>query len=397
MKKVDMPDKFQIPWANNAGSSYIRTIPKESHIGITDGRASLADGWVPLNFVDEVAGGVAPSGADDNGIKKQITENIRWQSAGMFPQYDATFSTAIGGYPEGSILLSADLAGLWQSLVDDNTSNPDTGGANWASCIIQRDEILALIPPVSSISQYQNYKALSVGINNDLVVITCDSAILINSAGQGHKEKTISLTIDSGGTVGSPLSIMSGKLANKIYYVWFWYNETDGLTATLDISSTTPTAPTGYVSTDYMSRMPGFVLTDSTADKYLMQTVTTGDLTTYRPLTGSNTPTFPVIYSGTLGSLTAVNWRGYAPPTQRELIIRAGGGGSRNIILVAPNSGYTDMYGGNPCPIILDWQSTSEGVQQSVIQPIITESNNIYVMASGATSYVSIFGCRDNI
>ena len=252
----------------------------------------------------------------------------------------------------------------------------------------------------SSTPRYSNYRAVSVGINNNSVVITCDSVDLVNSAGQIYTAKNVSLTINSAGTVGAPLSIMSSKVASTIYYLWIWRSamvNSGNPTATLDISRTAPTAPTGYVSTDYRARMPGFALTDDTSDKYLMQIATAGDLTTYRPLTGSNTPALPLIHSGILGSLTAVDWRGYAPPTQRELILRVGGGGSRNMILVAPNSGYTDIYGINPCPIILDRQSTSEDVRQSVIQSIITESNNIYVMASGAISYVSVFGCRDNI
>ena len=105
MKQSDIPDKFPIPWANNAGAGFKKTIPITSQIGVVDGKASLADGWPPLNFDDVLIGGVPSSGADDNGIKNQITANIRWSAnAGMIPQYDTAFSSFIGGYPKGSIL-----------------------------------------------------------------------------------------------------------------------------------------------------------------------------------------------------------------------------------------------------------------------------------------------------
>ena len=45
--------------------------------------------------------------------------------------YDAGFSSENGGYPFGAFLQSANGLGWWFSTVDDNTSDPDTGGGNW--------------------------------------------------------------------------------------------------------------------------------------------------------------------------------------------------------------------------------------------------------------------------
>jgi len=136
MKEADIPDKFPIPWANSASGTHKRSIPTSSQIGTTDGRASLEDGWVPLNFIDESAGGVPPSGKDDNGIKNRMTATLRWYSAGMHPKYDSSFSTAIGGYPLGAVLMKSDNSGFWRSTADDNTTNPDTGGAGWVSMTV---------------------------------------------------------------------------------------------------------------------------------------------------------------------------------------------------------------------------------------------------------------------
>jgi len=131
MLASNIPANFQLPFGNSASGAYIRAIPVASQIGITAGAASLTDGFPPVCFADPLAGGVPPSGADFNGILNEITANIRWWGAGGYPKRDATFSAAIGGYPNGAILQSADNTGYWISTADNNTSDPDANGANW--------------------------------------------------------------------------------------------------------------------------------------------------------------------------------------------------------------------------------------------------------------------------
>lgn len=132
MQITDIPTKFQIPWANGASSPFIRPIPQASQLGIQNGAASLTDGYPPLTFLQPSAGGVSPFGADTNGILNQVTAWIRWASAGAPIAWDSAFSAGIGGYPKGALVQSATTFGLWWlSLADSNTTNPDTGGANW--------------------------------------------------------------------------------------------------------------------------------------------------------------------------------------------------------------------------------------------------------------------------
>lgn len=46
--------------------------------------------------------------------------------------YNATLQADIGGYPEGAIVASIANPGmLWLSIVDNNATNPDTGGTGW--------------------------------------------------------------------------------------------------------------------------------------------------------------------------------------------------------------------------------------------------------------------------
>jgi microcystin-dependent protein len=133
MNQANTPPKFPLVWGSSASSAYIRSIPSTSQIGIMNCAASLPDGFPPLTFTPAGAGGCPPFGQDFNGILKQITQWSQWYSAGAPIYYDATFATgSAAGYPKGAIVQSSIVAGdFWLSQADGNTTNPDTGGANW--------------------------------------------------------------------------------------------------------------------------------------------------------------------------------------------------------------------------------------------------------------------------
>lgn len=131
MKASAIPTRFPIPFAADAGSSYIRPIPEASQIGVTPGAASLFDGFPPVTMQPISSSGVPPFGQDMNGILFQTTSWSQWQNVGGPVPYDATLSSAIGGYPGGTILTAATSGAFWFSTADDNTSNPNSGGANW--------------------------------------------------------------------------------------------------------------------------------------------------------------------------------------------------------------------------------------------------------------------------
>jgi hypothetical protein len=137
MKASDVPAGFPIPFAANAAGGLIRPIPRASQIGVQDGAASLNDGFVPDNFVPVGAGGVPPFGQDFNGLFNQVTKWNQWSEAGGPIYYDATFSAGIGGYPKGSLLnATSGLGFYWISTADDNPTNPDAAGANWAATFL---------------------------------------------------------------------------------------------------------------------------------------------------------------------------------------------------------------------------------------------------------------------
>jgi hypothetical protein len=131
MQLVNLPAKFNIPFANGAVAPYIRDVP-QNPTG-TPGQASLQTGFPPENFSPVASGGVPPFGSDFNGLLNQATDWNRWQAAGVaFPPYDAAFQTAIGGYPHSALVSSLveDML-IYYSLVDNNLTNPDAGGAGW--------------------------------------------------------------------------------------------------------------------------------------------------------------------------------------------------------------------------------------------------------------------------
>lgn len=128
MQASNAPSKSAVPFADSGTKN---TIPVASQIGVTPGAASFTDGFPPLTMTPLAAGGVPPYGADFNGILNFLSAAARWAQAGASYPYDAAFAASIGGYPKGAVLWNADATGLWFNLADNNTSNPDSGGANW--------------------------------------------------------------------------------------------------------------------------------------------------------------------------------------------------------------------------------------------------------------------------
>ncbi len=128
MLLASAPSKVVEAFAAGGGKN---VIPVPSQIGITPGAASWTDGFPPLTRTDPIAGGVGPSGLDMNGALNAISALSIWYNAGAGFPYDAVFSATVGGYPAGARVLQASGAGYWRSTVDNNVTDPDTGGAGW--------------------------------------------------------------------------------------------------------------------------------------------------------------------------------------------------------------------------------------------------------------------------
>ena len=124
MQSSQIPVKFVAPFAHAAGGGYITSpIPVTSPGGNATG---LDTGFPPQT---DMVGG-APRIQDFNGAFNQITAWNLWQGGQGVP-YDATYQTAIGGYWKGAYVLAATGNAFWISTVENNMTDPDTGGAGW--------------------------------------------------------------------------------------------------------------------------------------------------------------------------------------------------------------------------------------------------------------------------
>lgn len=129
MQSSDLPTRIQLPFADSGSKN---TIPTAA--SATPGRASYEEGFPPETMVPPGSGGVAPFGQDFNGVFYDLSRWNRWGAAGGPVFYNSAFSTAVGGYPQGANLAStSSFSRVWTSLVNNNTSDPDAGGANWVS------------------------------------------------------------------------------------------------------------------------------------------------------------------------------------------------------------------------------------------------------------------------
>jgi hypothetical protein len=129
LSDAGIPTKVPTTWGTSApGGNITCPMPIPSQIGITPGRASWTDGFPPVTFLPA---GIPPYGQDFNGVLCQLSQWTRWQNAGAAIPYDATFQTAVGGYPRNAVIGSLVNSFFWLSTADNNTSDPETGGANW--------------------------------------------------------------------------------------------------------------------------------------------------------------------------------------------------------------------------------------------------------------------------
>lgn len=130
MQASNAPSKSAVPFAQSGTKN---TIPVASQIGVTPGAASFTDGFPPLTMTPLAAGGVPPYGADFNGILNFLSDAVRWSQVGGGYSHDAVFAGAVGGYPRGALLLKDSGAGYWLNTAENNSTNPDTGGAGWSA------------------------------------------------------------------------------------------------------------------------------------------------------------------------------------------------------------------------------------------------------------------------
>lgn len=130
MKRTDAPKKQPVPFGVNG--------PREDLLPTTpagNNQASYDSGFPPVTMILKSAGGLPPKGEDFNQILFELSALNRWGSSGTLNSYDSTFATSIGGYAKGSMVLSDSGLIIYMNTVDDNITNPNTGGAGWVNLL----------------------------------------------------------------------------------------------------------------------------------------------------------------------------------------------------------------------------------------------------------------------
>lgn len=231
MQASNAPTKVQTPFASSGDK---QSIPVASQIGIADGRASYTDGFPPLTRTPVVAGGVPPFGTDMNGILYAVTAIQQWQSAGGTFSYDAAFSTAIGGYPKGAILARASYDGFWINGTDNNTANPDTGGAGWRAAF-----------PAGVVGLARNAKMLITAASAS-ATFTADELIVATALnGQNYRVSSFNKTINLGTTGAGGMDTGTAPVSGFVG-IYAIYNPTTGASALLATNATSAAAPEVY-------------------------------------------------------------------------------------------------------------------------------------------------------
>lgn len=231
MQASNAPSKSAVPFAQSGTKN---TIPVASQIGVTPGAASFTDGFPPLTMTPLAAGGVPPYGADFNGILNFLSAAVRWAQAGGGYPYDGAFSTAVGGYPRGARVLSADGTGAWRSISDNNTTDPDAGGAGWVAAA-----------PVGLAGKASNLRS-SLATAAASTSFTADEVIVATAlGGQGYRLGNFSKTLNLA-TTGAGGMDTGAAPANGYVGVYAIYNPTTGASSLLARNATGALMPTIY-------------------------------------------------------------------------------------------------------------------------------------------------------
>ncbi|WP_149572520.1 hypothetical protein [Serratia nevei] len=135
MKLTDKPRQIAVPFAS--GTADKNTIPNNATQETKEkGNAAYDSGFPPLTMAAIAAGGIPPHGKDFNGLLNDITAAIRFSQAGGKYTFDSAFTSAIGGYPRGAMVLSSDGSKIWWNTVDSNTTDPDgASAAGWKNLL----------------------------------------------------------------------------------------------------------------------------------------------------------------------------------------------------------------------------------------------------------------------
>lgn len=248
---------------------------------------------------------------------------------------------------------------------------------------------------------YRNLKVVASGLTNTSAVLTADKVTLRDASANSIGISNVNVTINSAASGANGLDTGT-SVANTWYSVWVIYNpNTTTVAGLLSASATAPTLPAGYT---FYARF-GWVRTDGSVNKYLLQTLQYGRRAQYVVLASSNVPNMPLMSSGiqgTVGTTGATTWvavpvAAFVPATAVgiKLVLGTSYNNSTNAsVQAAPNNSYSGTLTTNPAPL----QSVLAN-STTLMSPdsFIIESANVYFASSAAGGALMCVGWEDNI
>lgn len=200
--------KIPAPVASSAAGSLVtKPIPTT----VTGGSGLLS--WdAGLQEVNMTLGGIAPFGADRNGLDFTFSSWLQWmQAGGAILPFDATFQGVITGYPKGAwVTPGPSFPGIvYVSLVESNTGSL-TNTTDWQECRL----LPYFVQPAPQHVRVQG--ATITGSYSDTKTLTVTAPIA--GWAQAHAY------LNTGGTPGQNISlslsnsISGSSAADSVYY-----------------------------------------------------------------------------------------------------------------------------------------------------------------------------------
>jgi len=387
MQSTNIPTKIPLPFAYAATGSYIATIPTASQIGVTNGKASLHDGFPPLTFTPISAGGVPPFGADFNGILNEITAITQWQQAGGFFPYDSAFSTTVGGYPKGAVILSSSFNGFWLSSTENNTTNPDTGGAGWVATAFEGLQSIAMSSTSVTMTTLQAaYPIITITgtltANSTLIVPSQVGEWIFSNKTSGAYTLTVKTAAGTGVVIAAGSSQYTWSDGTNVYFAnasavtsfnsrtgAIVLNSTD-VTSALGFTPYNATNPAGYITsavTSFDTRTGAIVLNSTDVTSALG----------FTPYNATNP-------AGYITAPTGLGWGG----TSWQNVLSSRSIGSTYTapaypisIMISGNAGNGFGYSATVAGVNIGWQGTFNG-----------QGGISFIVPAGATYSVAYTG-----
>ncbi|EMR9403187.1 hypothetical protein [Shigella boydii] len=263
MNRTDAPKKQPIAFGVNGPRE---DLPDTTPSG--DNTASYNSGFPPITMTLKSAGGLPPKGQDMNQILYELSNLSRWASSGALNSYDAAFSTAISGYPKGSVLLGNDGTTIYVSTIDANTNDPNTATTGW----LNLSKLTAIAGLAGGANKVPYFNGTNTAAQTDLTQVgrdiigkstTADVLSYLNLSGLGDYFSAQS-GADSGLTTTTANLTMTPKTNGVLYVVAPVY----GTNVITSFSLTATGGTVGYFTSQFYSSGTGvaaIVVTKGTA------------------------------------------------------------------------------------------------------------------------------------